>query len=177
MPPFIATLLAQGLGLLGNAVLAKGKDVIAEKLGVDIEALTQTPEGLLKLKQLEIDHEEYLLDNALKQAELGLKDKALDIDNTKNARDTNARIQESERAAWLAKNTAYILDWLIVGATMVMIYALFRKAIPVENMEVAYLAVGSLLTMCATVLNFHRGSSSGSVQKSVDIVKLREARK
>lgn len=172
MPPFIATLLAQGLGLLGNAVLAKGKDVIEKELGVDIESMTQTPEGLLKLKQLEVDHEEYLLDNALKQAELGLKDKALDIDNTKNARDTNARIQESERAAWLAKNSAYILDWLIVGATIVMIYALFRKAIPAENMEVAYLAVGSLLTMCGTVLNFHRGSSSGSVQKSNDMVKL-----
>lgn len=177
MPPFVATLLAQGLGLLGNAVLAKGKEVISERLGVDIEAMTQTPEGLLKLKQLEIDHEEFLLDNALKQAELGLKEKAIDVDNTKNARDTNARIQESERASWLAKNSAYILDWLIVGATMGMIWALFSKAIPPENGEIAYLAVGSLLTMCGTVLNFHRGSSSGSVQKSTDMVKLLGASK
>ncbi len=170
MPPFIMTLLAQGLGLLGNAVLAKGKDVIETELGVDIEALTQTPEGLLQLKQLEVDHEEYLLDNAL-------KDKAIDVDNTKNARDSNARIQESERASWMAKNSAYILDWLIVGATMGMIAALFLQKIPAENKEVAYLAVGSLLTMCVTVVNFHRGSSSGSAQKSTDMAKLLGANK
>jgi hypothetical protein len=84
MIPIVATLLAQGLGILGNAVLAKGKDVIEEKLGVDIESAIQTPDGLLKLKQLEVDNEQFLLDHALKKAELELKDKALDIGNTTN---------------------------------------------------------------------------------------------
>lgn len=176
MPPFVATLLAQGLGLLGNAVLAKGKEAISEKLGVDIEALTQSPEGLFKLKQLEIDHEEFLLDNALKKAELDLKDKALDIDNTKNARDSNARIQESDKASWLAKNSAYMLDWLIVGSTVYMLYMLFTKAIPPENAEIAYLATGSLLTMCGTVVNFNRGSSSGSASRTEALVNLMKAK-
>jgi len=79
MPLLAAALLEKGLGLLGNAVLAKGKDVIEEKLGIDLESATQTPEGLQKLRQLEIDHEQYLLDHAIKKAELELKDKALDI--------------------------------------------------------------------------------------------------
>lgn len=177
MPPFIATLLAQGLGLLGNAVLNKGVEVINRELGVDVEKLTMSPEGLQQLRQKEIDHEQFLLINALENKKLEMEDKKIDVDNTKNARDVNARIQESDKASWLSKNSAYILDWLIVGATMVMIYALFSKAIPTENLEVAYLAVGSLLTMCGTVLNFHRGSSSGSAQKSHDMAKLMGAQK
>jgi hypothetical protein len=165
MPPFIATLLAQGLGILGNAVLAKGKDVIEEKLGVDIESAIQTPDGLLKLKQLEVDHEEYLLDHALKKAELELKDKALDIGNTTNARDSNKAIQESANASMLAKNAPYIMDFFIVGGTMLLAYFIFFIGIPPQNKDIAFAAFGSLLTLCGTIVNFHRGSSSSSKDK------------
>jgi hypothetical protein len=100
MPPFIATLLAQGLGILGNAVLAKGKDVIEDKLGVDIEALAQTPEGLLKLKQLEVENEQFLLTNALENRKIDLEERKVDVDNTKDARASNTKIQESAQASW-----------------------------------------------------------------------------
>jgi hypothetical protein len=38
--------------------------------------------------------------------------------------------------------------------------------VPPENKELVYMALGSLLTMCGTVLNFHRGSSQGSKDKN-----------
>ena len=37
MAPLIAALLQNGLGLLGIAVLAKGKEWVEEKTGLDLE--------------------------------------------------------------------------------------------------------------------------------------------
>jgi hypothetical protein len=165
MPLLVAALLEKGLGLLGNAVLAKGKDVIEKELGIDLETAAQTPEGLQKLKQLEIDHEQYLLDHAIKKAELELKDKVLDISNTTNARDANAKIQESANASTLAKNAPYIMDFFIVGGTMLLAYFIFFIGIPPQNKDIAFAAFGSLLTLCGTIVNFHRGSSSSSKDK------------
>jgi len=164
MAPFIATLLAQGLDILGNAVLAKGKDVIEEKLGVDIEQATQTPEGLLKLQQLQADNEQFLLTNAL-------DNRKVDLENTKDARQSNTKIQESEQASWAAKNFPYVLDGIIVTATVGLAAMLFYQAIPAENKELAYAAFGSLVTMCGTILNYHRGSSSGSKEKTDQLMK------
>ena len=151
MPPFIATLLAQGLGLLGNAVISKGKDVIEEKLGIDIDAATQTPEGLLKLRQLEADHEEFLLINAL-------EDKRLDIENTKSARDMNTRINESSNASWLSKNIPAVLAIMVVmGGGSMLAFS--------PDADVRTAAVG-LVTL---VLGFYFGSTSSSSAKDQTI--------
>jgi hypothetical protein len=37
VPAFLAPLLAQGLNLLGNAVLSKGKGWLEEKTGIDLD--------------------------------------------------------------------------------------------------------------------------------------------
>lgn len=158
MLPIVATLIAQGLGTLGNAVLNKGKDYIEEKLGVDLDKELQTPEGLLKLKQIEVENEQFLITSAI-------KDKELDISNTTNARDANAKIQDSSNASAIAKNAPYILDFLIVGGTMLLAYFIFFIGIPPQNKDIAFAAFGSLLTLCGTIVNFHRGSSSSSKDK------------
>ena len=94
--------------------------------------------------------------------------------NTDSARDMNSKIQESPSAAWLAKNTAYILDIGIVSATIFLAWFAFIKGVPEANKELVYMALGSLITMCGTVLNFHRGSSQGSKDKGSEIQKLKE---
>lgn len=165
MPPFVLSLIAQGLGLIGNAVLAKGKDVIEQKLGVNIEDTMQTDEGRQKLLQLQNDHEEFLINAAIENRKIDLQDKALDIDNTKDARAMNAAIEESANASWLAKNFPYILDGIIVGGTMILSALLFFKAIPEDNQQIANIVLGTLFALCGTVVNFHRGSSSSSKQK------------
>lgn len=172
MAPIVATLIAQGLGILGNAVLSKGKDVIEEKLGVDIEASLGTEEGRIRLRELELEHEEFLIEAGIREAELRLEDKKLDIQDTASARQMNSVIQESANASQLAKNAAYYLDFLIVGATILLAYLLFVKNIPEENTQLLYMAFGSLLTMCGTILNFHRGTSHSSREKDSAIKSL-----
>jgi hypothetical protein len=153
--PGLATIVAGPLG--GMAVRA-----IAEKLGVEdtVEAVASAiqadPQAAQKLA--EIDIKQFELHNA----------------NTNSARDMNAKIQESSSAAWLAKNTAYILDIGIVSATIFLAWFAFIKGVPESNKELVYMALGSLITMCGTVLNFHRGSSQGSKDKGNEIQKLKD---
>jgi hypothetical protein len=112
-------------------------------------------------------------DAAMKLAEIDLKQFELHNANTNSARDMNSKIQESAAASWLAKNTAYVLDFVIVGATLGLTWMLFFQGVPDANKELAYSAFGSLVTLCGTVLNFHRGSSQGSRDKNQEIKTLK----
>jgi hypothetical protein len=87
------------------------------------------------------------------QAELG---------DTSNARNTNAQIQESEKASWIAKNLPYYLDAIMVVAFFVGLLMIMYKAVPETNKELFYTGFGLLGGFVSTVMNFHRGSSSGS---------------
>jgi len=109
-------------------------------------------------------------------AQMANETKLLELNNanTDSARDMNAKIQESTSAAWLAKNTAYVLDIGIVSATIFLAWFAFIKGVPDTNKELVYMALGSLITMCGTVLNFHRGSSQGSKDKGSEIQKLKD---
>lgn len=86
MGPLLALLAQNGLSLLGNALLAKGKDVIEQKLGVDIEQAAQTPEGLIRLKELEIEYEQDLNDFVLATREQELKADAMAYADVADAR-------------------------------------------------------------------------------------------
>lgn len=145
--PGLATVVAGPLG--GMAVKA-----MAEKLGVadTVEAVT---------KAVQEDPQA-----AQKLAEINLKEFELHNANTDSARKMNAEIQNSATASWLAKNIAYLIDCVIVVATLLLSWFAFIKGVPPENKELVYMALGSLLTMCGTVLNFHRGSSQGSKDKN-----------
>ena len=99
------------------------------------------------------------------------RDKAF-LGDTANARDTNVKIQESANASYLAKNVGYWLDLFIVGATFGMAYMLMFKGVPTENKEIFFTAFGSLLTLCMTVVNFHRSSTAKSQFKDGTIQAL-----
>jgi len=151
--PTLATAVAGPLG--GAAVSA-----LAAKFGVSdsvesvAKAIAGDPAAASKLQELELEYAK------------------LDMANTADARNMNSKIQESVNAAWLAKNAAYILDFAIVSATIIMTWIVFFKGVPTENKEIAYMAIGSLITMCGTVLNFHRGSSAGSKSKTEEMMKV-----
>jgi len=162
LAPVLAELAKNGLNILAGAITAKGKDVVEKTLGVNIEEAVHTEEGRFKLRELEFQHEEFLLSAAQKQAETTLKDKELDIQNTANAQSMNTKIQESANASRIAKEGPYYLDFLVVGSTLFLAAILLFNGVPPVNKELVYMAFGSLVTMCGTILNFHRGSSQGS---------------
>lgn len=151
IPALIAPLLAQGLSLIGNAVMAKGKEWVEEKTGVSLDQ-PLSAEDTLKLRQYELDHEEELL-------KLRIEDKRLDLADVQSARDMNTRINESANATWLAKNVASILalgvitfGFLLLGTT--------------KDADVRTAVVG-LMTL---VLGFYFGSTSSSKAKD-DVIR------
>jgi hypothetical protein len=146
-----------------DALLNVGGKLI-DKLIPDPEAKARAQLELTKLAQ---DGELAKMANDTKLFELNNA-------NTDSARDMNAKVQESTSASWLAKNTAYALDIGIVTATIFLAWFAFMKGVPDANKELVYMALGSLITMSGTVLNFHRGSSQGSKDKNGEIQKLKD---
>lgn len=177
MAPIVAALIKAGIPLIANAVLAEGKEVIEEKLGVDIGSMLGSEEGKLRLKQLELEHEQFLITAAQKRAELELESDKLDNANTADARRMNAEVQATENASHLSKVAAYYLDFTIIFSTIGLAYIIFLSEKPLVNQELAYTAFGSLLTMCTNILNFHRGTSRGSAAKDDTIKALSQVRK
>jgi hypothetical protein len=137
---------------------------LLDKFVPDPEAKAQAHLELVKMAQ---DGELAKMANDTKMVELMNA-------NTDSARDMNTKVQESASASWLAKNTAYALDIGIVTATIFLAWFAFIKGVPEANKELVYMALGSLITMSGTVLNFHRGSSQGSKDKGFDLQNIKD---
>ena len=153
MLPVVAGLVAQGLNLVGNAVLAKGKEWVEEKTGVKLVP-DMPPEELAKLRQYELEHEEEL-------QRLQLEENRLTYEDTKSARDMNTRINESSNATWLSKNIPAILALVVVVGGGIMLIT--------TNQADVRTAVVGLMTL---VLGFYFGTSSSSRNKDATIERL-----
>lgn len=151
IPALIAPLLSQGLSLISNAVLAKGKEWVEEKTGVNLDQ-PLSAEDTLKLRQYEMDHEEELL-------RLRVEDKRLDLADVQSARDMNTRINESVNASWLSKNVPAILALVVIIVGFILLGT-------TKDADVRTAVVG-LMTL---VLGFYFGSASSSRAKD-DIIK------
>jgi hypothetical protein len=77
MIPIVASLLGtlaqNGLGLLSSALQAKGKEVVENVLGVKISD-NPSPEEVSKLRQLQYNHEERLLELGIMKAQAELEE-------------------------------------------------------------------------------------------------------
>lgn len=108
----------------------------------------------------------------LEQKKLGFDIEKAYLADIDSARKHDSSVQESEHASFLAKNVAYWIDIFIVVMTFGMAYMILFKEIPVANKEIFYTAFGSLITLCMTVVNFHRGSSMRSQSKDATIAAM-----
>jgi len=98
MMPIIQTLLSNGLGLVANAVMAKGKEWVEEKTGVKL-APDMPPEQIAQLKIAEMQHEEELM-------RLRLEENKLDIEAFKAEASavTDRWTSDMSSDSWLSKN-------------------------------------------------------------------------
>lgn len=98
MMPLIQTLLSNGLGLVANAVMAKGKEWVEDKTGVKL-APDMPPEQIAQLKIAEMQHEEELM-------RLRLEENKLDIEAFKAEASavTDRWTADMASDSWLSKN-------------------------------------------------------------------------
>ena len=131
MIPIVASLLGtlaqNGLGLLSSAIQAKGKQVVEDALGVKISDNPSDAE-VAKLRQLQFDHEERLLELGIEKARIEQEElKALLAAQANQENNISDRWKaDMSSDSWMSKNvrpmtlvyilTAYLLFALLDGA-------------------------------------------------------------
>lgn len=169
IPAFLLPLVSQGLSLLGNAALAKGKDWVEQKTGVNLDQpLSQ--EDVTKLRQFEMDHEEELIRLRLEDKRLDLEEMKVHAANTQGARDMNKESMKSEDPVVRRFIYFYAIFWSVASA--IYIGFITFGEIPKDNVRFADTILGFLLgTIVATIINFFYGSSKGSQDKTAALAK------
>jgi hypothetical protein len=109
MIPIVASLLGtlaqNGLGLLSSAIQAKGKEVVENALGVKISDNPSDAE-VAKLRQLQYDHEERLLELGIMKAQAELEELRVFAQAAQNE-DNNVSDRwkaDMSSDSWLSKN-------------------------------------------------------------------------
>jgi hypothetical protein len=101
----LGTLAESGLGLLSSAIQAKGKEVVENTLGIKIPD-NPTPADVEKLRQLQYEHEERLLELGIEKAKMELAELQLLADAAKNEDNNVSERWDADMASdsWLSKN-------------------------------------------------------------------------
>ena len=101
----LGTLAESGLGLLSSAIQAKGKEVVEKTLGVKIPD-NPTPEDVAKLRQLQYDHEERLLELGIEKARLEQEELKALLAAQANEENNVSQRWDADMASdsWLSKN-------------------------------------------------------------------------
>jgi hypothetical protein len=149
IPALIAPLLTQGLSLISNAVLAKGKEWVEEKTGVKLDQ-PLTAEDTVKLRQYEMDHEEELLRLRIEEKKLGIDELTVMLRAAANE-DNNVSDRwkaDMTSDSWLSKNIRP--GTLIYILTAYLLFAgLSAAGIEVNEAYVALLGQWGMLVMTA----------------------------
>lgn len=123
----LGTLAESGLTLLSSAIRAKGKDVVEKTLGVKIPD-NPTPADVEKLRQLQYEHEERLLELGIEKAKLEQQELEALLAAQANQENNVSDRWKADMASdsWLSKNirpgtlvyllSAYLLFALLDGA-------------------------------------------------------------
>jgi hypothetical protein len=149
IPALLAPLLTQGLSLIGNAVLAKGKDWVEEKTGVKLDQ-PLSAEDTMRLKQYEMDHEEELLRLRIEEKKLGIDELNMMLQAAANE-DNNVSDRwkaDMTSDSWLSKNIRP--GTLIYILTAYLLFAgLSAAGIEVNEAYVSLLGQWGMLVMTA----------------------------
>jgi hypothetical protein len=153
MIPIIASLLGtlaeSGLGLLSSAIQAKGKEVVENAIGVKISD-NPNSEEIAKLRQLQFDHEERLLELGIEKARLEQEElKALLAAQASQDNNVTDRWKaDMSSDSWLSKNIRP--GTLLYILTAYLIFAgLSAAGIQVQEAYVNLLGQWGMLVMTA----------------------------
>ena len=164
LPAVLAPLLAQGLSLVGNAVMAKGKDWLQEKTGVDVSKASLSDEDYLKLKQFEMEHQEELIKLRQEDDRLSVEVEKAYLADTQSARQMQtAALNQSDL---FSKRFIYYFAMFWAVAAAIYIGFITFAPIPEANIRFADTILGFLLgTIVSQIISFFYGSSSSSQSK------------
>jgi len=165
--PIIQPLLSNGLNLVANAVMAKGKKVVEEKLGVELKP-DMSPEDLAKIQIAQMEHEEELLKLRLEEDKLDLAELQARLKDTNDAREREVQIANSDKAPLINKIVTPVLALSLLLLTFVLFGVVMFDGSPVEasRKDILIFVLGVLSSIASQIVSYYFGSSQGSKDKS-----------
>lgn len=162
----VQPLLANGLGLVANAVLAKGKKVVEDKLGVELKP-DMSSEDLARIQIAQMEHEEELLRLKLEENKLDLQELDMRLKDVDSARDRETAIATSDKAPLLNKIVTPILALSILLLTFILFGVVMFDNAPVEasRKDILIYVLGVLSAIATQIVSYYFGSSQGSKDK------------
>jgi hypothetical protein len=109
-----------------------------------------------------------------KVTELILEREKIHLADIADARSTYARVQESEKSSWMAKNIMPILTMVVTVGFFGMLGYMLKYEVPESNERIMDILLGSLGTAWITMVSFYFGSSKGSEDKSKHIIDMQK---
>jgi len=163
----LTPLLGNGLTLVANAVMAKGKDFVEKKLGVSLKP-DMSPEDLVKVQIAQMEHEEELLKLRLEEDKLGLVELELRLKDTDSARDREVQISTSDKAPLLNKIVTPVLALSILLLTFALFGVVMFNDTPIEasRKDILIYILGVLSAIASQIVSYYFGSSAGSKEKT-----------
>ena len=163
----LTPLLGNGLNLVANAVMAKGKDFVEKKLGVELKP-DMSPEDLAKIQIAQMEHEEELLKLRLEEDKLDLAELELRLKDTDSARDREVQISTSDKAPLLNKIVTPVLALSILLLTFVLFGVVMFDDTPVEasRKDILIYILGVLSAIASQIVSYYFGSSQSSKDKT-----------
>ena len=145
----LGTLAESGLTLLSSAIQAKGKDVVEKTLGVKIPD-NPTPADVEKLRQLQYDHEERLLELGIEKAKLEQQELEALLAAQANQENNVADRWKADMASdsWMSKNIRPMTLIYILSAYL-LFAGLSAAGINVQESYVSLLGQWGMLVMTA----------------------------
>jgi hypothetical protein len=167
LAPILKPLLANGLGLVANAVLAKGKKVVEDKLGVELKP-DMSSEDLARVQMAAMEHEEELLRLKLEENKLDLQELEMYLKDTDSARDREIQIATSDKAPLLNKIITPILALSILLLTFALFGVVMFDNNPVDSTrkDILIYILGVLSAISTQIVSYYFGSSQGSKDKA-----------
>ena len=163
----LTPLLGNGLNLVANAVMAKGKDFVEKKLGVELKP-DMSPEDLVRVQIAQMEHEEELLKLRLEEDKLDLAELELRLKDTDSARDREVQISTSDKAPLLNKIVTPVLALSMLLMTFVLFGVVMFDNAPVEatRKDILIYILGVLSAIASQIVSYYFGSSAGSKEKT-----------
>ncbi len=163
----LTPLLGNGLNLVANAVMAKGKDYVEKKLGVELKP-DMSSEDLAKIQIAQMEHEEELLKLRLEEDKLDLAELQARLKDTNDAREREVQIANSDKAPLINKIVTPVLALSILLLTFVLFGVVMFDGSPVEasRKDILIYVLGVLSAIASQIVSYYFGSSQSSKDKT-----------
>lgn len=160
MAPLISLLLSQGLGLVANAALVKGKEWVQKETGINLDAGELTPEKLSGLKQYQLENEPELRRLQVEDNRIAAQVRMAELDADKSFQaeaQATARVESQSADEYvrrtrpsLARKSFYAgaVYAVVTGAVFPVVNALASAKLPGLD---AYI-LGALYAPCLTFM-------------------------